>query len=98
MKVSNGFCVGLCYILSTTNLRSETGGLEGGGSPPSLRRLRSGGVTGGAAAPREKFFLDPILGWANLPMVLCMIFAHGIGRDGFSVHGIGCFGMYKYVL
>ena len=42
--------------------------------------------------------LDPILGWANLPMVLCMFFAHGIGRDGFSVHGIGCFGMYKYVL
>jgi len=24
-----------------------------------------------------------ILGWADLPMVLCMIFAHGFGRDGF---------------
>jgi len=23
---------------------------------------------------------------------------HGFGRDGFSVHDIGCFGMYKYVL
>jgi len=30
-----------------------------------------------------------MLGWANLPMVLCMIFAHGFGRDGFSVHGFG---------
>ena len=27
--------------------------------------------------------LDPMLGWADLPMVLCMIFAHGFGRDGF---------------
>ena len=44
------------------------------------------GVWGSAPG---NFFLDPILGWANLPMVLCMIFAHGIGRDGFSVHGIG---------
>jgi len=34
--------VGLCYILSTTNLRSEPGGYRGGGGPPLLRRLRSG--------------------------------------------------------
>ena len=24
-----------------------------------------------------------MLGWADLPMVLCMIFAHVFGRDGF---------------
>ena len=28
-------------------------------------------------------FLDPILGWADLLMVLCMVFAHGFGHDGF---------------
>ena len=27
--------------------------------------------------------MDPVLGGANLPMVLCMVFAHGFGRDGF---------------
>jgi len=27
--------------------------------------------------------LDCILGWVNLPMVLCMFFAHGFWRDGF---------------
>ena len=71
---------------------------------------------GSGAVPWE-FFFDPILGWADLPMVLCMVFAHGFGCDGFwsmvldvmvfgpwfwtqwfSVHGIGCFDMYKYVL
>ena len=30
------------------------------------------------------FFLDPILGWADLPMVLCMVFAHDFGHDGFQ--------------
>jgi hypothetical protein len=25
-------------------------------------------------------------------MVLCMVFAHGFGRDGFLVHGFGFFG------
>jgi len=29
-------------------------------------------------------FHDRILGWADLPMVLCMIFAHGFGHDGFQ--------------
>jgi len=24
-----------------------------------------------------------MLGWADLPIVLCMIFTHGFGRDGF---------------
>jgi len=26
---------------------------------------------------------DPILGWVDLPMVLCMIFTHGFGCNGF---------------
>ena len=38
---------------------------------------------GSGAAPHKILFLDPILGWADLPMVLCMIFAHGFGHDGF---------------
>jgi len=33
--------------------------------------------------PQKILFLDPILGWVDLPIVLCMIFAHGFGRDGF---------------
>jgi len=53
---------------------------------------------GFGAAPWKILVLDPMLGWADPPMVLCMIFAHGIGRDGFSVDGIVCFDMYKYVL
>ena len=38
---------------------------------------------GSKAVPRKILFLDPILGWADLPMVLCMIFAHGFGCNGF---------------
>jgi len=34
-------------------------------------------------APRKFLDLNPMLGWADLPMVLCMIFAHGFGCDGF---------------
>ena len=49
------------------------GGLRGAGSPP-LRGLRQ--------HPRKNN-LDPILGWEDLPMVLCMIFAHHFGCDGF---------------
>ena len=40
---------------------------------------------------------NPILGWANLPMVLCMIFAHGFGRDGFRsmvLDASACINMY----
>jgi len=29
-------------------------------------------------------FHDPILGWVDLPMVLCMIFAHGFVCNGFQ--------------
>jgi len=38
---------------------------------------------GSGIAPQKILVLDPMLGWADLPMVLCMIFAHGFGRDGF---------------
>ena len=73
--------VGLCYILSMTNLRSELGGLRWMGSPPLCglaRYIRLGEPTYG--------FLDPILGWANLPMV----FGPWFWTRWFSVHGIGC--------
>jgi len=65
------------------------GGLRGAVSPP-LRGL--------GQRPGKIIFLDPILGGANLPMVLCMVFTHGFWTQWFSVHGIGCFGMYIYVL
>ena len=38
---------------------------------------------GSGVAPWKILVLDPMLGWANPPMVLCMIFEHGFGRDGF---------------
>ena len=41
----------------------------------------------------RKFFLDPILGWANLPMVS----VHGFGRDGFQsmvLDASPCINMY----
>jgi len=43
---------------------------------------------GSGATPRKILVLDPMLGWADPPMVLCMIFAHDFshmifGRDGF---------------
>jgi len=63
---------------------------------------------GFGAAPWKILVLDPMLGWADPPMVLCMIFAHvfwtrwfsthDIGRDGFSVHGIGRDGFRSMVL
>jgi len=62
---------------------------------------------GSRAAPRKCLVLDPMLGWANPPTVLCMIFGHVFGHDGFQcmvleamflLPGIGCFSMYKYVL
>jgi len=39
---------------------------------------------GSGVAPRKILVLDPMLGWADLPMVLYIIFAHGFGRDGFQ--------------
>jgi len=38
---------------------------------------------GSGEAPQKIFVLDPILGWAELPMVLCIFCAHGFGHDGF---------------
>ena len=38
---------------------------------------------GSGVAPRKILVLDPMLRWADPPMVLCMIFAHVFGRDGF---------------
>ena len=52
------------------------------------------GVRGSAPG---NFFLGPILGWANLPRVLCMIFAHGFGRGGFRsmvLDASACINMY----
>jgi len=72
-------------------VRGVTGGLRGAGNPTLWRLL-----------------LDPILGWVDLPMVLCMIFSHMVlgaivfgpwfWTRWFSIHGIGSFSMYKYVL
>jgi len=39
------------------------------------------------------YSLDPLLGWANL----LMVFGPWFWTRWFSVHGIGCFSMYKYV-
>jgi len=36
---------------------------------------------GSRVALRKILFLDPILGWVDLAMILCMIFTHGLGRD-----------------
>ena len=38
---------------------------------------------GSGVVPWKILVLDHMLGWADLPMVLCMIFSHGFGRDGF---------------
>jgi len=59
------------------------------------------------AAPQKILVLDPMLGWADPPMVLCMIFTHvfwmrwfsvdGIGRDGFRsmvLDALACINMY----
>ena len=37
---------------------------------------------GFGAAPQKILVLDPMLGWADPPMVLCMIFTHVFGCDG----------------
>src|ERR1700733_11191248 len=63
---------------------------------------------GSGVAPWKILVLDPMLGCADPPMVLCMISAHvfwtrwfsvhGIGCDGFLVHGIGRDGFRSMVL
>ena len=52
---------------------------------------------GSGVAPWKIFVLDPILGWVDLPMVLCMFFAHDFGRDGFwsmVLYALACINMY----
>ena len=54
---------------------------------------------GFGAVPQKILVLDPMLGWADLPMVFdVMVFGPWFWTRWFSVDGIGCFGMYKYVL
>ena len=53
---------------------------------------------GSQAAPRKILVLDPMLGWADPPMVLCMIFAHVFWTRWFSVHGFGRDGFRSMVL
>ena len=53
---------------------------------------------GYGVAPREILFLDPILGWVNLPMVLYMIFRTWFWTRWFSVHGFGRNGFQSMVL
>ena len=63
------------------------------------------GVTWGSSSPPlwdpgqcpEDFFLDPVLGGANLPMVLCLVFKHGCGHDGLGstvLDALACMYMY----
>ena len=48
---------------------------------------------------RQKILvLDPMLGWTDPPMVLCMIFAHVFWTRWFSVHGIGSMVFWSMVL
>jgi len=53
---------------------------------------------GSRAAPQKILVLDPMLGWADPPMVLCMIFAHVFWTQWFPIHGIGCDGFQSMVL
>ena len=53
---------------------------------------------GSGVAPQKILVLDPMLGWADPPMVLCMIFAHDFWTRWFSVHGIGRDGFRSMIL
>ena len=53
---------------------------------------------GSAAAPWKILVFDPMLGWADPPMVLCMIFAHVFLTRWFLVHGFGRDGFRSMVL
>ena len=53
----------------------------------------------GFGAARWKILvLDPILGWADLPMVLFMIFRTWFWKRWFSIHGFGRDGFRSMVL
>jgi len=49
--------------------------------------------------PRGNYF-GPYVRWVDIPMVLCMVFAHGFGHDGFMpmVFHRSDQGNYNYVL
>ncbi len=52
---------------------------------------------GSEVAPWKILVLDPMLSWANPPMVLHMIFTHVFGRDGFQfmvLDDSACINMY----
>jgi len=52
---------------------------------------------GSRVVPQIFLVLDPILGWADLPMVLCMFFAHGFGHEGLwsmVLDASACINMY----
>ena len=53
---------------------------------------------GSRAAPQKILVLDPMLDWADPPMVLCMILAHVLWTRWFLVHGIGRNGFRSMVL
>ena len=53
---------------------------------------------GSGVVPRKILVLDPMLGWADPLMVLCMIFAHDFWTRWFSIHGIGRDGFQSMVL
>ena len=53
---------------------------------------------GSGAVHWKILVLDPMLGWEDPPMVLCMIYAHDFWTRWFSVHGIGRDGFRSMVL
>ena len=53
---------------------------------------------GSGAAPLKILFFDPMLGGADLTMVLCMIFRTWFLMRWFSVHGFGRNGFRSMVL
>ena len=53
---------------------------------------------GSVAVPWKILVLDPMLGWVDPPIVLCMIFAHVFWTRWFSVDGIGRDGFSSMVL
>jgi len=64
---------------------------------PRLAHIVNQGVIR-RAEPRKILVLDPMLGWVNLPMVLCMIFTHGFGHDGFRSMDAMIFGPWYWML
>ena len=53
---------------------------------------------GSSVAPQFFLVVDPIFGWADPPMVLCMISAHVFWTRWILVHGFGRDGFRSMVL